>query len=172
MNWARHVAESFGQMSHAEIALIEYLARQLPKDAVCVNIGTGPGTSIIALLETRKDLICFAVDDHQGIGEAQLKQASVSDRVVELWGDSHTLKWEYGAIDWLCIDGDHSYAGLSADIANWLPHVRGLVLFHDYNDTMKASRWREVKRAVDEWAGERQPVDIADSLIAFNVRSA
>lgn len=169
MNWAHKVAEEAGQMSHAEIDLIESLARQLPNDAICVNIGTGPGTSVIALLETRPDLVCIAVDNHAGMGLGRFIEAGISDRVVELIGDSQTMKWAFGEIDWLCIDGDHRYAGVKADIANWTPHARGLVLFHDYNDTMHAARWREVKMAVDEWVGEGEPIAMADSLIVFSV---
>ena len=170
MNWAHRIADSAKQMSHAEIDLIEYLAKTLPVDAVCVNIGTGPGTSVLALLETRPDLVCFAVDNRAEKASDMFKTAGVYERVVELVGDSQTLKWEFGKIDWLCIDGDHYYQGVSADIANWTPHAQGLVLFHDYNDTMSAACWREVKKAVDEWSKERQPIALADSLIVFSVR--
>lgn len=157
-------------MSHAEIYLIEYLAKSLPAEAVCVNIGTGPGTSILALLETRPDLTCFAVDNHAEVAAETFREAGVSDRVIELLGNSQTMDWKSGGIDWLCVDGDHYYAGLSADIKNWTPHARGLVLFHDYNDSMGAALWRDVARAVDEWAGERQPIALADSLVVFSVR--
>lgn len=169
MNWAHRIAEEAKEMSHAEIDLIEYLAKQLPNDATCVNIGTGPGTSIIALLETRPDLICMAIDNHAGMGQANFERANVDDRVVEIVKDSQTMTWEFGDIDWLCIDGDHRYDGLKADIANWTPHARGLVMFHDYNESMGAARWREVKRAVDEWVGEGEPIAMADSLIVFSV---
>ena len=170
MNHAHKVADDAGQLSHAEVDLIEYLATLLPPDAVCVNIGTGPGTSIIALLETRPDLVCVAVDNHVDMGRGKFDEAGVTDRVIERVGDSQTMQWNMGGIDWLCIDGDHRYAGIAADIANWTPHARGFVLFHDYNDSMGAGRWREVMRAVDEWAGEGLPFAQADSLIVFNVR--
>lgn len=170
MNHAHRIAEDSKQMSHAEIDLIERLAKQLPADAVCVNIGTGPGTSIVALLETRPDLVCICVDIDRGKGHTQLREAEVKERTIELVGDSQVMQWGQGGIDWLCIDGDHRYQGLSADIANWTPHARGLVLFHDYNDTMGAARWKEVRRAVDEWSSGRKPIALADSLIAFNLR--
>lgn len=156
-------------MSHAEVDLIEKLARQLPPDAVCVNIGTGPGTSIVALLETRPDLVCICVDIDEGKGHSQLHEAEVKERTIELVGNSQTMHWAHDAIDWLCIDGDHQYAGLKADIDNWTPHARGIVLFHDYNETMGAARWQEVKRAVDEWRQGRDPIALVDSLIAFKV---
>src|SRR5512135_2928369 len=99
--WAHRVVDEAGQMSHAEIGLIEYLAKQLPNDAVCVNIGTGPGTSILALLETRPDLICIAVDNHKDMAVGKFIEAGIDERVVEMIGDSQTMKWEFGDIDWL-----------------------------------------------------------------------
>lgn len=59
---------------------------------------------------------------------------------------SHLI--EDGSLDWVFIDGDHSYEGVSTDIDNWAKKVRpgGVVIGHDINlDT--------VKRAV----GERYP---------------
>jgi predicted O-methyltransferase YrrM len=159
-------------MSRVEVDLIIRLAQHLPADAVCVNIGTGPGTSIIALLEARPDLVCIAVDLRPGIGYDTLKKAGVADRVIERVGDSQTMAWGLGGIDWLCIDGDHYYGSVAADIANWTPHARGLVLFHDYTNAMGAALWDNVQQAVNEWAGERQPLALADSLIAFDLRQA
>lgn len=169
MTYAHQVVDNAGQMSHVEIDLIARLAARLPIGATCVNIGTGPGTSIIALLEARPDLALLAIDNREDMGRDAFRAAGVDDRVIECVGDSQTMIWYFGGIDWLCIDGDHRYEGIKADIANWTPHARGLVLFHDYNDTMGAAMWRDVQRAVDEWAGGRKPIDLADSLIAFEV---
>ena len=54
-------------------------------------------------------------------------------------------------IDFLYIDGDHSYKGVQADILGWAPFVRsqGLVLGHDYEDG-DTCMFPGVKKAVDE----------------------
>ena len=49
-------------------------------------------------------------------------------------------------IDFLWIDGDHSYEGVKKDIYHWTPLVKkgGFICFHDYRDAPR------VKKAVDE----------------------
>ena len=50
-------------------------------------------------------------------------------------GDSKTIPWDR-PIDFLFIDGDHSEAGVSADIYKYTPFVKagGCVFLHDYLD--------------------------------------
>jgi len=52
------------------------------------------------------------------------------------------------SLDFVFIDGDHSYAGVKKDIKLWLPKVKkgGWIGGHDYNH----SRLPGVKKAVDE----------------------
>jgi len=54
-----------------------------------------------------------------------------------------------GSIDWVFIDGDHSYEGVKADIEAWWPKVRlgGLFSGHDYGKPRMG-----VRRAVTEFA--------------------
>ena len=64
------------------------------------------------------------------------------------------------AVDFLFIDGDHTYDGVSKDHETFAPLVRhgGLVGFHDIHPiddglTEVPRYWRELRRAVDgtEW---------------------
>lgn len=59
-------------------------------------------------------------------------------------------------IDFLYIDGDHSYEGVKADILGWSPYVRhgGMILGHDYEEGDDVM-FPGVKRAVDEVCPER-----------------
>jgi len=43
-------------------------------------------------------------------------------------------EWQDGSLDWVHIDGDHSFDAAVQDIIRWAPKVRegGLVLVHDY----------------------------------------
>ena len=64
-----------------------------------------------------------------------------------------------GPIHLLFIDGDHRYATVKADIANWTPKIvpGGVVAFHDYAPSQKhLIKWKleGVRRAVDEWAAK------------------
>lgn len=56
-------------------------------------------------------------------------------------------------LDWVYIDGNHSYEAVVDDIHAWLPKLKpgGLIGGHDYlNDTATKGWHCEVKRAVDE----------------------
>lgn len=168
--WAHRIAESAKYLSHAEVDLLVSLAHQLPEHAVCLNLGAGAGTSIIALLETRPDLVCYSVDTNPEMGFGWLREAGVLDRVIELQGDSQTMIWDKGEIDWLCIDASHDVASVTADITNWLLYACGYVMFHDYGDYWGTDMGAEVREAVDVWAKGRLPIALVDSLIVFDVR--
>lgn len=72
--------------------------------------------------------------------------------------------FEDGSLDLVFIDADHSYAGVKADILNWLPKVRvgGMICGHDYSDEFSG-----VVMAVDELLGRVEKYD--DTVWAFRV---
>lgn len=167
--WAHIVAEESKYLSHREVSLIQVLAPSLPPRAVCVNLGCGPGTSIVALLEVRRDLEVYSIDYLSTKKLDQFKRSGVSERVIEIVDSSHNVVWDNGLIDWLFIDTEHRLEEITKEIQHWLPYARGQVLFHDYNDTMGAKHWNGVQEAVNAWAGERKPLAMADSLIVFDL---
>lgn len=77
-----------------------------------------------------------------------------------LVGDSGKLWSTFeGPVHLLFIDGDHSYQGVSRDIAGWTPKVApgGIVAFHDFKTEPKvAAKHAGIKRAVLEWEREAQ----------------
>jgi len=62
--------------------------------------------------------------------------------------------FEPESIDFVFIDGDHSYEGCAADIKAWFPKLKpgGLLSGHDYRD----ERNYGVQRAVHEFLGDRE----------------
>lgn len=58
------------------------------------------------------------------------------------------------SLDMVFLDADHSYEGVTADIAAWLPKVRigGWIGGHDYANPDPQFRFDGVDRAVAEWA--------------------
>lgn len=69
-------------------------------------------------------------------------------------------------LDFLYIDGDHSYEAVVADIKNFVPHVRpgGLFAFHDFKPVGKDG----VRQAVEELViPVHEKLFIAGSLICF-----
>ena len=74
-----------------------------------------------------------------------------------------------GTIDFIFIDGDHSYEACKADIAAWAPLVKkgGVIAFHDFG-----SRADGVTRAIFEAtkAGRFEAiVGVAGTIIAFRM---
>lgn len=62
------------------------------------------------------------------------------------------------SLDFVFIDADHTYEGVSADIDAWLPKVRGMILGHDYHP----ETFPGVVRAVNERFGK--PIRYSDHV--------
>jgi len=73
------------------------------------------------------DAFCANMEALGLLGSAVIPIVSRSDRCTELLAP--------GTVDLLFIDGDHRYAGVRADIAQWAPKVRpgGIICGHDCN---------------------------------------
>lgn len=67
--------------------------------------------------------------------------------------------------DFVFIDADHSYPGVTRDIEAWFPKVKigGWLCGHDYDHPEQG----EVKRAVHEFF-ERKEIPLSDLLLAYN----
>lgn len=66
-------------------------------------------------------------------------------------------------IDFLFIDGDHSYEGVKADFENYKGMVRsgGLIAFHDiYDGAGVAKFWKELQGDKSEIRGNKNPIGI------------
>lgn len=94
------------------------------------------------------------------VHQANLQAAKLAGRSKQIKGDSAQVgrSWQLGAIDLLFIDGDHSYEGVSRDIAAWLPYVKpgGVAIFHDAAPPTNKDPHHlhyEVQRAIDELIG-------------------
>ena len=189
------VSESTGLPGFETVAeerkLIE-LAKLVPENGTIVEIGGELGRSAgqFLLATNGKGVKVYTVDlfplDHHVAGNLLIAQKknlieaigveAVTNRHIQVKGVSWEVgtQWDKGLIDLLFIDGDHTYEGVSKDIAAWLKHVKpgGIVAFHDYAvDETSHYLHHEVKKAVDEWYAnypyERQGQ--VDSLIWFNV---
>lgn len=119
------------------------------KPKVAVEIGSWMGGSARIIAPHSGRLFCvdpwssFYVSD---IGELNPEemfslfcmnvQDYLFDRVIPCRGLSATWSriWTI-PIDFLFIDGDHSYEGVISDIRGWLPRMRegGIILGHDYS---------------------------------------
>lgn len=82
----------------------------------------------------------------RALAEAELVEAAFPGRCVLMQGHSPAVAdaIDRGSLDFVWVDGDHSTAACTADIAAWLPTLKptGWLLGHDVN-------WPSVRAAVD-----------------------
>lgn len=161
--------------------LLEVLAQEPPRTVL--EIGTLRGGTL--LLWTRvatDDAVLVTVDSATALGGLSplgvlcRSLARGRQRVVPLLGlDSHAAatlgrveRVLHGApVDFLFIDGDHSYAGVRRDFEMYAPLVRsgGIVAFHDVSQRPTgvthgvAEFWREFAAAhpTEEFVADEQP---------------
>jgi len=171
------LSDWLGYLSHKEVDALKYLASLLIKNPIVVNIGAGCGTSALALLESRPDLILYTIDIRDkssplGCLEGELNALIGSDvdwkgRYHQICGDSKTIEWDI-PVNMVFVDGDHSYEGCKGDIEKWLCWTTDIMVFHDYQKTEKPHPG--VDKAIDELMLPKYLKDIhVDTMIAFYV---
>lgn len=170
---------------------LPYMVRTSP--VVVVNIGAGAGTSGLAFLETRQDLILHTVDIQDTnspfgclYAEREVVQGAGLGHLFGVRWFQHHMDSKVLARQWqeqcdVCfIDGDHTYEGAVGDILLWLPRIRkgGYMAVHDYHkaglpqteDSPHPLVWDEVDKAVDEYLiGDYDIIAQVESLIVFRV---
>lgn len=146
------------------------VVKSLPENSKIVEIGAwrGKSTCCLATLikESGKSISLYVVDTWEGSDEPEHKKI-ISDLSVNLYDDflSNMTMCEISdiltpikkssveasklfldkSLDFVMIDGDHSYQAVKADILSWLPKLKpgGLLAGDDYE-------WPGVKQAVHE----------------------
>lgn len=174
---AFELARRIGYLSERECLALQVACWSLPADAVAVNIGAGAGTTSLAMKEARPGWQMVTVDIDPGSVYGGLENERNAfhefgwDALLpkQILGDSGKVEWNAGLIDFILIDADHTERGLTADMENWLPHVRvgGLVAFHDYHRT----EWPDVAGCVDRYvaSGRGEFVFVVDTLAVVRV---
>ena len=170
-------------MDNIELHGLVQAIRSLNRPPECVaEIGSycGGSTVVIGRAAARRNpgMRLYAIEPFT-FHEARYQHdyETLFDRNVGEWGlarnvvkvkktsEKAALDWNR-AIDFLYIDGDHSYEAVARDIRNFVPFVRagGLFAFHDYKSAGKEG----VRRAVDEFVMPHYRLLFAvGSLICF-----
>lgn len=157
----------------AEIDYLQAIALQLPPDSRAVNIGAGLGTTALALLQARLDLLVVSVDWAPCPEELAALQVHAptgwEQRYLRLLQSSPAAgqAWAFGPVDLVLVDGGHYYPECQADARAWYPHLApdGWLLFHDVNAIMLP----EVAPAVQDFVNEVGAIfqDLIDTLAAY-----
>jgi predicted O-methyltransferase YrrM len=144
---------------HKHIMVLYSLARWLPA-LTTVEIGCHDGTSTLPLLLAASQVggTVYSIDIAPcPAAEENVAAVELRDPWRFIQGDSRLVRAMTGmfadaSVDLLLIDGDHSPAGVLADVEAWASTVRpgGLMLFHDYY-----SVYPGVREAVERLTLER-----------------
>lgn len=134
---------------HSEIVrLLKYVEKMKPK--IVVEIGTANGGTLLSLIKTSSPKVAISIDMPGGAfggGYAWYKillfHAFVKEKqqIYLIRADSHALSTKGSLekilgkekIDFLLIDGDHTYEGVKKDFKLYAPLVKknGVIAFHD-----------------------------------------
>lgn len=162
---------AFHYIKEEEALALQKYADELSKKSICVNIGAGTGTSSVAVIEKRPDLAntFYTIDirdnDNPFGGLLNEKNSFTKYKMSlpkQIHGDSKEIakKWKHGKVNFLIIDGDHSYEGASGDILLWEKHLKenAIVFVHDY----QSKHWAEVTRAVHDFMYDTNKYDLLE----------
>ena len=161
------LSKTYGLFAVPEIEALKKVVRGLPKDSTAVVLGAGAGTTTLAILEARKDIVVYSVDIVVSKSERlHAKAGGQLGRLHQIKGRSETigLTWDK-PVNLLLVDAWHTYDAVKADNATWLPHLRdrGIAWYHDYGTSNEM--YAEVKRAVDEdMEGQEEIVQVCSSI--------
>ena len=141
--WPSPLNRGIVRLDLDEAALVYSLLKEMPQP-FCVEIGRfkGGSTFLIAaagageLLSIDYHVKMMLVDEGRTYDDAlstALKTAGINDRVTLAVGDSTTFPNQNLEVDFLFVDGDHSYEGVKKDYLHWIDAVKhgGHILFHD-----------------------------------------
>lgn len=122
-----------------ELTFITTHCKDLNAGQSMVIIGAGPGVMLMAAREGGIEFPILLIDIQTcQYAKAHLEMTGLDKGVMYAIADSSTIGrgWS-GDVDFLIIDGDHSYSGVKADLDAWLPHMahHGTVFIHDYDAT-------------------------------------
>lgn len=143
------------------------LAAKVPLYGTIVELGAEYGRSAAAFSKTADPSVrIYSIDlfpeDHPAVGRLvdahkhNLTQAGFRGRTIIIKLDSTRAGqlWQFGKIDLLFIDAEHSYAAVMRDLKTWGEHIKigGIIACHDcaYGDNPHKSHI-DIDRAVTEW---------------------
>jgi SAM-dependent methyltransferase len=135
-----------------------------PKGAACAEVGVETGYFSARILERTRPSVLHLVDRNLSLIQYDTFpiRSALDMGVVRLHqGDSSEVlrTFEDGLLDWIYIDGDHSYEGVQKDIAQAVRVVKpdGLLIFNDYTQYSALEQLPYgVMKAVNELCLERQ----------------
>ena len=163
------------------------IVSDLKEDSLIVELGCacGRSTAVLGAVAKDKNLRFITIDpfvdnyyqteDKQKAIDFFKQNMELLDTKYELlidcsqnvalrwWGQDFEVEEK---VDFLFIDGDHSYRAVRLDCELWIPFVkkRSYILFDDYS-----SSWEGVRKAVDEREDLEKMMEIENSVLTRKI---
>lgn len=140
------IRRAYKYLFPGELELLKRTIRSVDRSpCVVINIGAGAGTSGLAILESRPDVVLHTIDIQDAdspfgclYAERHVCQEA-GYRLGENWYQHHMDSKELakvwpGPVDVVFVDGGHEYEECAGDIFGWMPHILpgGYIAVHDY----------------------------------------
>lgn len=140
-------------MREEELAFLQVLARRVPRGGRIVEVGSWKGRSTVAIAEAvvGRGIEVWAIDTFTGDPAVRkevghVAPAEVYDtfarntsrfpfvKVLRQASPGAAASFDDTTVDWIFIDGDHTYDAVLADILAWYPKITpaGLISGHDF----------------------------------------
>lgn len=157
------------RVAKGQVEGLSKLITYLPENFEMAEIGSYSGESTVIFAQKAKFI--SAIDPWENNYDRTDKSSSIFPMsVVENSFDERTRMFtnikkvklasvqaaelfESKSLDFVYVDGLHTYSGVKQDILSWLPKIKkkGLIGGHDY--TRRPARFKQVIRAVNELLG-------------------
>ena len=163
-----YMLPSFGEDWFTYKEMYSAMVKRFPSGSHFVEIGAWKGKSAaymgVEIVNSGKNIRFDTVDTFQGSVEHQQNEVILQKRLFDVFSENikpvaHVVNpvvsdsvaaaasYADASLDFVFIDGDHSYEGVKKDIIAWLPKVKpgGIIAGHDY-----ASWFPDTMRGIEE----------------------
>ena len=133
-----NLVDSIGGLGQFNLYDVEIMLEELSKlksGDVYLEIGVDRGYSFACAWFGRPEGVeVYGVDINDTPERQRLFEAEDMTGFYHESSQKLAKRWDK-EISLLLIDGDHSFAGVKADLESWLPHMKegGVILMHDHN---------------------------------------
>jgi predicted O-methyltransferase YrrM len=167
--------EISGWMSETELAFLNTIAHSITADGKVVEIGSWKGRSTVAICEALKqkpEVEFYAVDTFEGDPEIwkdgykeELDNDSIYKefqkntaeygflKIIRTTSNEASIQFADESLDWVFLDGDHSYDAVCNDVRAWFPKLKygGLLSGHDYTKFAVGLAIKRLFKNVSVW---------------------
>lgn len=160
-----------GWFGDLDSSMYSKMVEKYPSGSHFVEIGSWQGRSAccmaVEIINSNKDIKFDCIDTWKGSQEHKADPRVVFDQLYSIFllntkPVSHILNpirmrscdasklYEDDSIDFIFVDGDHSYEGVLSDLENWFPKLKlgGTIVGHDYGNENHPG----LKKAADEFS--------------------